>query len=136
MVELILLPDTFVEMDYNDYIQGIEKRGHNSKISRNLFRANDLFDDKVERIGLYNEGTTCYINSLLQALYSIGSFRDIIYRVDTSGVSDSQNETMIILCLQRIFHDLQTGYEDRIESVRTFELLNQGFRWPSHMLNV
>ena len=33
--------------------------------------------------GLVNEGSTCYINSLLQTLYTIGLFRSSIYRLET-----------------------------------------------------
>ena len=71
--------------------------------------------------GLVNEGTTCYLNSLIQTLFFIRSFRSAIYRMPT----EQQNaEMMIPLALQRIFYNLETG----TESVRTYELL-QAFGW-------
>ena len=40
--------------------------------------------------GLVNEGMTCYLNSMLQALYSLGAFRKIIYEHEKK--SDDENQ--------------------------------------------
>ena len=82
-LELEFFNETFIEMDYYNFMDSMSPVGVPSRVERRRFRLNDLRDDKVTTIGLHNEGTTCYINSLLQALYSIGSFRDIIYWVDS-----------------------------------------------------
>lgn len=59
-----------------------------------------------------NEGTTCYMNSLLQTLFTIGAVRRAIY-----NISKSEG---IPLCLQRIFYNLQQRKEKRGDAVRTF----------------
>ncbi|EER08458.1 hypothetical protein Pmar_PMAR013788, partial [Perkinsus marinus ATCC 50983] len=33
-------------------------------------------------VGLRNHGATCYLNGLLQSLYHLGRFREIVYSVD------------------------------------------------------
>ena len=64
-------------------------------------------DDSVSFRGLVNEGMTCYINSLLQALYSFGTFRALIYRLPFTKLGDTdQNSKSILLSLQRIFFNL------------------------------
>ena len=41
----------------------------------------EIGDETTQYRGLTNEGSTCYINSLLQTLFSIGAFRSSIYRL-------------------------------------------------------
>ena len=66
VMEFTLIPDIFIDTDYEHYADGLTKRnGVNSKVSRQQFRTNEMVDDRVKSIGLLNEGTTCYINSLL-----------------------------------------------------------------------
>ena len=55
--------------------------------------------------GLINEGTTCYLNSLMQTLYFIRAFRNAIYQMPTqnqingmiSQVHQSENSEQINL---------------------------------------
>jgi ubiquitin carboxyl-terminal hydrolase 7 len=54
--------------------------------------------------GLKNQGATCYLNSLLQALYWIAPFRSSVYRLPTN---DDQPNGSIPLALQRLFYRLQ-----------------------------
>jgi ubiquitin carboxyl-terminal hydrolase 7 len=54
--------------------------------------------------GLKNQGATCYLNSLLQALYWIAPFRASVYRLPTD---DDQPNASIPLALQRLFYRLQ-----------------------------
>jgi hypothetical protein len=54
--------------------------------------------------GLKNQGATCYLNSLLQALYWIAPFRASVYRLPTN---DDQPNASIPLALQRLFFRLQ-----------------------------
>ena len=56
--------------------------------------------------GLKNQGATCYLNSLLQALYWIAPFRASVYRLPTE--KDEPNSS-IPLALQRLFYRLQFG---------------------------
>lgn len=54
-------------------------------------------------VGLVNEGTTCYVNSLLQTFYFIGAFRRAVYQMGIEG--DDKDE--MPLALQRVFYALQ-----------------------------
>lgn len=42
----------------------------------------EIGDETTKYRGLINEGSTCYINSLMQTLYTIGSFRSSIFRLN------------------------------------------------------
>lgn len=77
--------------------------------------------------GLINEGTTCYLNSLLQTLFIIRAFRKAVYEMPT----DIVDYKSVPFCLQRIFYNLQTGKQ----AVRTFELLN-AFGWSQREMNM
>ena len=57
-------------------------------------------------VGLANQGATCYMNSLLQSLYSTNSFRRLIYGIPTEKDVPSESSA---LALQRIFWRLQFG---------------------------
>ena len=54
-------------------------------------------------VGLVNEGTTCYVNSLLQTFYFIGAFRKAVYQM---GIEGDEKDDMP-LALQRVFYSLQ-----------------------------
>jgi ubiquitin C-terminal hydrolase len=84
------------------------------KRGRRQVRYDDIQTDEYQ--GLVNEGTTCYMNSLLQTLFILGAFRNVVYKMP------SDNE--IVNCLQRIFYNLETTKEP----VRTAELL-MSFGW-------
>ncbi len=71
--------------------------------------------------GLKNQGATCYLNSLLQALYWIAPFRASVYRLPTN---DDQPNASIPLALQRLFYRLQFFHAP----VSTTELTNS-FGW-------
>jgi len=78
------------------------------------------------KVGLENDGATCYLNSLLQTLYMTKALRLAIYDLDTS--QDKRN-SHIGLELQRLFHALQT--RDHAVSTRQ---LTMAFGWDSHLL--
>lgn len=56
-------------------------------------------------VGLVNSGCTCYMNSVLQSLYHICSFRKIVYQLPTTGMEDITK--CIPLALQHLFTFLQ-----------------------------
>eukprot|EP01087_Luapelamoeba_hula_P007038 TRINITY_DN1712_c0_g1_i1.p1 TRINITY_DN1712_c0_g1~~TRINITY_DN1712_c0_g1_i1.p1 ORF type:complete len:614 (+),score=100.06 TRINITY_DN1712_c0_g1_i1:244-2085(+) len=64
------------------------------------------WDSKVETgfVGIRNQGATCYLNSLLQALYHLGTFRKAVYLMPTQNDTP---ENSIPLALQRVFYRLQ-----------------------------
>lgn len=55
--------------------------------------------------GLYNQGATCYMNSILQVLFHIPSFRRIVFSMPTTGTEDYL--TSIPLNLQSLFCNMQ-----------------------------
>lgn len=59
--------------------------------------------------GLLNQGATCYMNSMLQALFHLPAFRSIVFRMPTTGSEDPT--VSIPLCLQRLFYRMQTSTE-------------------------
>lgn len=56
-------------------------------------------------LGLVNQGSTCYLNSLLQSLFHIGAFRRAVYLLPTQDSDDWK--TNIPFALQRLFFRLQ-----------------------------
>ncbi|GES75615.1 cysteine proteinase [Rhizophagus clarus] len=84
------------------------------------------YDSKKETgyTGLYNQGATGYMNSLLQSLYCIPYFRKAIYNIPTEDEDGPIKG--VPLALQRIFCDLQTSNTP----VYTTEL-TKSFGWDS-----
>jgi ubiquitin C-terminal hydrolase len=72
--------------------------------------------------GIRNLGATCYMNSILQALYHLPAFRKIIFQMPSLD-STSPTES-IVFNLQRLFGLMQTG----TEPVST-EMLTRSFGW-------
>ncbi|OHS94550.1 hypothetical protein TRFO_39282 [Tritrichomonas foetus] len=63
--------------------------------------------DVVPYVGLRNQGATCYMNSVLQAMFHIPGFQRIIYEMNTS--SEKSNDKNIALNLQRLFAKMRLG---------------------------
>jgi ubiquitin carboxyl-terminal hydrolase 7 len=82
-------------------------------------------DSKKETgyVGLKNQGATCYMNSLLQALFHVPTFRKAVYQLPTDNEVPTKS---IQLALQRIFYRLQFGNT----SVGTKEL-TKSFGWTA-----
>ncbi|EAY08920.1 Clan CA, family C19, ubiquitin hydrolase-like cysteine peptidase [Trichomonas vaginalis G3] len=75
-------------------------------------------------VGLINQGATCYMNSMLQALYSITAFRRMIYNMPTAGTDDI--EKSIPLNLQHLFYYMQTS-----TTAVTTKYLTRSFGWDA-----
>lgn len=56
--------------------------------------------------GILNQGATCYMNSMLQALYLLPKFREVVYSIP-SEIDDKGAK--IGFALQRVFYALQSG---------------------------
>jgi uncharacterized UBP type Zn finger protein len=119
--ELIITPRAYLEQDHLEYFNLCQEGG--SKYIRKHF-TEELHDEGKNTTpyrGILNEGTTCYMNSLLQTLFILKEFRAAIFKMPTQEVKE---EDSIPLCLQRIFYCLQAD----TDHVRTWELIN-AFGW-------
>lgn len=78
--------------------------------------------DATGFLGLRNEGATCYINALLQSLFAIKKFRQIIYNapVDPDDINHS-----FVFGLKYIFYLMESN---RMPEVRTLKLIKH-FNW-------
>lgn len=59
--------------------------------------------------GLGNQGATCYMNSLLQALYMTPEFRSMIYKWRYDPLKNVEKKDCILYQLQKLFVTLQIG---------------------------
>ncbi|PWA52381.1 TRAF-like protein [Artemisia annua] len=84
------------------------------------------YDSKMETgfVGLKNQGATCYMNSLLQTLYHISSFRKAVYHMPTT--ENDMVPGSIPLALQSLFYKLQYS-----ETSVTTKELTESFGWTS-----
>uniref|UniRef100_A0AAF5DKN6 Ubiquitin carboxyl-terminal hydrolase 7 n=1 Tax=Strongyloides stercoralis TaxID=6248 RepID=A0AAF5DKN6_STRER len=84
---------------------------------------------RTSYIGLKNQGTTCYMNSLLQAYFFVDEFRRSIYKIPLAEPSHS--ETSVTLAMQRVFYELQKN-----DQAVSTEKLTKSFGWdPSDTLH-
>nr|VZI34443.1 unnamed protein product [Spirometra erinaceieuropaei] len=74
-------------------------------------------------VGLKNQGATCYLNSVLQALYCTNCLRSAVFRMPTES---DDSLTSVPLALQRTFYELQTS----AHAVCT-EKLTRSFGWAT-----
>ncbi|XP_055703055.1 ubiquitin carboxyl-terminal hydrolase 47 [Phlebotomus papatasi] len=75
-------------------------------------------------VGLVNQAMTCYLNSLLQALFMTPEFRNALYKWEFDGVGESKS---IPYQLQKLFLKLQTSEKPSIETTD----LTRSFGWDS-----
>lgn len=75
-------------------------------------------------VGLVNQAMTCYLNSLLQALFMTPEFRNALYNWEWDGNDASKN---IPYQLQRLFVNLQTSMKMSVETTD----LTRSFGWDS-----
>ena len=85
-------------------------------------RRAEIVYEKPPYVGLLNQGATCYMNSMLQALYHCPAFRLLIYRMDTN--SDKADKDNIPLNLQVLFARMQIG-----KSACSTKSLTKSFGW-------
>ncbi|KPI85182.1 putative ubiquitin hydrolase putative cysteine peptidase Clan CA family C19 [Leptomonas seymouri] len=106
--------------------------GRNEQKKEGVLEAYKEMPSQSRYNGLLNQGATCYLNSLLQALFHISAFRSIIYHMPTKeeaeekGNSDASGTKSIPYALQRLFCHLQMS----TKAVGTREL-TESFGWGS-----
>lgn len=74
--------------------------------------------------GLVNQAMTCYLNSLLQALFMTPEFRNALYKWEFDGNGESKS---IPYQLQKLFVNLQTSPKSAVETTD----LTRSFGWDS-----
>lgn len=72
-------------------------------------------------VGLKNQGATCYLNSVLQALYCTNALRKAVFQMPTES---DDSASSVPLALQRTFFDLQCS-----EMAVGTEKLTRSFGW-------
>ncbi|XP_017048524.1 ubiquitin carboxyl-terminal hydrolase 47 [Drosophila ficusphila] len=75
-------------------------------------------------VGLVNQAMTCYLNSLLQALFMTPEFRNALYRWEFDNDNEAKN---IPYQLQKLFLNLQTSPKPAVETTD----LTRSFGWDS-----
>ncbi|XP_045462425.1 ubiquitin carboxyl-terminal hydrolase 47 isoform X2 [Harmonia axyridis] len=78
--------------------------------------------DIINYVGLVNQAMTCYLNSLLQALYMTPEFRNALYNWEFDGQNESRS---IPFQLQKLFLNLQTSQKSAVETTD----LTTSFGW-------
>ncbi|KAL7080454.1 hypothetical protein ACQ4LE_000053 [Meloidogyne hapla] len=88
----------------------------------------ECLDENGHRyVGLVNQASTCYLNSLIQTLYMTPEFRNAIYKWQFSG-SNAQEHKNIQFQLQKLFLTLQTNQKSSLETKE----LTTSFGWDSN----
>ena len=67
---------------------------------------NEKSRQETQFVGIRNEGNTCYINSLLQMLYHLPSFRNAVFQTPSKPYRDD-----LVFCLQKVLYNLQESAE-------------------------
>ncbi|XP_031348562.1 ubiquitin carboxyl-terminal hydrolase 47 isoform X2 [Photinus pyralis] len=101
-------PPALMSIDYPDYNPYI----------LNFRSARESFN----YVGLVNQAMTCYLNSLLQALYMTPEFRNALYKWEFDGHVEAKS---IPFQLQRLFLNLQTSTKSAVETTE----LTKSFGW-------
>nr|CAD7196168.1 unnamed protein product [Timema douglasi] len=78
-------------------------------------------------VGLVNQAMTCYLNSLLQALYMTPEFRNALYKWEFDGTEQEEAKS-IPYQLQKLFLLLQTSAKSAVETTE----LTRSFGWHSN----
>lgn len=91
--------------------------------SSSFRRCND-YHVKNNYVGLVNQAMTCYLNSLLQALFMTPEFRNALYTWEFDGTGETKS---IPFQLQKLFVNLQTSNKPSVETTD----LTKSFGWDS-----
>jgi len=80
----------------------------------------------VPYVGLVNQAMTCYLNSLLQALFMTPEFRNALYSWQFDENEEEEAKSMPFQ-LQKLFVNLQTSSRVSVETTA----LTKSFGWDS-----
>ncbi|XP_048515224.1 ubiquitin carboxyl-terminal hydrolase 47 isoform X2 [Athalia rosae] len=90
-------------------------------------RYKSVFKSENSYVGLVNQAMTCYLNSLLQALYMTPEFRNALYHWEYVDGSEKDEAKSIPYQLQKLFLNLQTSTKSAVETTS----LTKSFGWDS-----
>ncbi|KAK0085214.1 hypothetical protein PV325_005589 [Microctonus aethiopoides] len=82
---------------------------------------------EIVYVGLINQAMTCYLNSLIQALYMTPEFRNALYNWEYVDGSEKDAANSIPYQLQKLFLNLQTSKKNAVETTS----LTKSFGWDS-----
>lgn len=110
-------------LKYNFYSQNMSLIDHATKY---LYKTDNLygFTNNCKYAGISNQGATCYLNSVLQALFHIPAFRSLVYQIPMTD-SDKTKKTMIYN-LQKLFAQMENS--NKAVSTRDLTI---SFGWTS-----
>ena len=77
-------------------------------------------------VGFKNQGATCYMNSLLQTLYTLSAFRQAVYNMPLPEPGNDTSGSKLSYALQKVFYELQFS-----ETVVKTKRLTESFGWES-----
>ena len=89
-IQVLIKPLVYFEPEPANGLSQSNKKGYKYRAKQEKY------------MGLINEGTTCYMNSLLQTYFMIKAFRRAVFDMPT----DINDYKSIPFCLQRIFYNL------------------------------
>jgi len=115
----------------NEFNKSIKEEGLIIVIDMNFIRTSSGSDnsgrEKLGYIGIVNEAMTCYMNSMLQTLNIINSFKKAVFNIPTQNDEYSS----VALSLQRLFFDLMTD----VNPVSTNKLI-RSFGWGRDQIEI
>lgn len=79
------------------------------------YSCDSISHDPFNYVGLVNQAMTCYLNSLLQALYMTPEFRNALYKWEFVGQQKKEADS-IPFQLQKLFLNLQVSITSQLSS--------------------
>lgn len=90
-----------------------------AKLTEKDYPSYSISQDLFNYVGLVNQAMTCYLNSLLQALYMTPEFRNALYKWEFVGEQQKEANS-IPFQLQKLFLNLQVSITSHLSRVPPF----------------